>query len=218
MEIQTVCYQITFCFQLKLQDLYENLQFFSVTLVPVCSLFIFARPHSYKELRPCSSPYPGLASSLTGRRLQYLGWSAQLQDFTLLFTPWRDMKPVGKVLCATAFVIAFLAVCREDSFKPGKIPTPFTTSYSAAKFALDGFFSSLRHELSMQNISVTLCILGLINTEWALESTRYMWGGGWDGAEPAPQPLYGGLSIHLDVSWDESICWVHRGGSVSTST
>ncbi|XP_033926660.1 hydroxysteroid 11-beta-dehydrogenase 1-like protein isoform X2 [Melopsittacus undulatus] len=210
MEIQTVCYQITFCFQLKLQDLYENLQFFSVTLVPVCSLFIFARPHSYKELRPCSSPYPGLASSLTGRRLQYLGWSAQLQDFTLLFTPWRDMKPVGKVLCATAFVIAFLAVCREDSFKPGKIPTPFTTSYSAAKFALDGFFSSLRHELSMQNISVTLCILGLINTEWALESTR---GKVSLPASPAPDAalaiIQGGAMCAMEVyypGWLYSVC------------
>ncbi|NXI70977.1 DHI1L protein, partial [Anseranas semipalmata] len=56
----------------------------------------------------------------------------------------------------------------------GKIPTPFTTSYSATKFALDGFFSSLRHELIMQkrNISVTLCILGLIDTDTALEKTR----------------------------------------------
>ncbi|XP_068025632.1 hydroxysteroid 11-beta-dehydrogenase 1-like protein [Melanerpes formicivorus] len=56
----------------------------------------------------------------------------------------------------------------------GKIATPFTTSYSATKFALDGFFSSLRHELMMQkkNVSVTLCILGLIDTESAMESTR----------------------------------------------
>lgn len=56
----------------------------------------------------------------------------------------------------------------------GKIPTPFTTSYSATKFALDGFFSSLRHELTMQkrNVSITLCILGLIDTDAALEKTR----------------------------------------------
>ncbi|NXR11623.1 DHI1L protein, partial [Semnornis frantzii] len=56
----------------------------------------------------------------------------------------------------------------------GKIATPFTTSYSATKFALDGFFGSLRHELMMQkkNVSVTLCILGLIDTETAMESTR----------------------------------------------
>ncbi|NWJ02988.1 DHI1L protein, partial [Crypturellus undulatus] len=56
----------------------------------------------------------------------------------------------------------------------GKIPTPFTTSYSATKFALDGFFGSLRHELAMQkkNVFITLCILGLIDTDMALEKTR----------------------------------------------
>ncbi|XP_015741718.1 hydroxysteroid 11-beta-dehydrogenase 1-like protein [Coturnix japonica] len=56
----------------------------------------------------------------------------------------------------------------------GKIPTPFTTSYSATKFALDGFFGSLRHELMMQrkNVSITLCVLGLIDTDTALEKTR----------------------------------------------
>uniref|UniRef100_A0A8D0FIU7 Hydroxysteroid 11-beta-dehydrogenase 1-like protein n=1 Tax=Strix occidentalis caurina TaxID=311401 RepID=A0A8D0FIU7_STROC len=42
------------------------------------------------------------------------------------------------------------------------------------KFALDGFFSSLRHELIMQkrNVSITLCILGLIDTDMALQNTR----------------------------------------------
>ncbi|NXO77249.1 DHI1L protein, partial [Sitta europaea] len=68
----------------------------------------------------------------------------------------------------------------------GKIPTPFTTSYSATKFALDGFFSSLRHELIMQkrNVSVTLCILGLIDTDSALEHTR---GKVHLSASPAPE-------------------------------
>ncbi|XP_048783740.1 hydroxysteroid 11-beta-dehydrogenase 1-like protein isoform X3 [Lagopus muta] len=68
----------------------------------------------------------------------------------------------------------------------GKIPTPFTTSYSATKFALDGFFSSLRHELMMQerNVSITLCILGLIDTATALEKTR---GKVFITASPAPE-------------------------------
>lgn len=72
---------------------------------------------------------------------------------------------------------------------PGKIPTPFTTSYSATKFALDGFFSSLRHELIMQkrNVSVTLCILGLIDTDTALEKTRYVFGGGYESARECLQ-------------------------------
>uniref|UniRef100_A0A8C3MSS3 11-beta-hydroxysteroid dehydrogenase 1 n=1 Tax=Geospiza parvula TaxID=87175 RepID=A0A8C3MSS3_GEOPR len=48
----------------------------------------------------------------------------------------------------------------------GKIAGPFTASYSATKFALDGFFSSLRQELIIDkvNVSITLCILGYINT------------------------------------------------------
>lgn len=49
---------------------------------------------------------------------------------------------------------------------PGKIAGPFTAPYSATKFALDGFFSSLRQELIIDkvNVSITLCILGYINT------------------------------------------------------
>ncbi|KAM3937380.1 hydroxysteroid 11-beta-dehydrogenase 1-like protein isoform 2-T2 [Leptodactylus fuscus] len=56
----------------------------------------------------------------------------------------------------------------------GKIATPYTTSYGASKFALDGFFSSLRHELAMKGIpvSITLCILGLIDTQSAMEKVK----------------------------------------------
>nr|XP_060628811.1 11-beta-hydroxysteroid dehydrogenase 1 isoform X1 [Anolis sagrei ordinatus] len=55
----------------------------------------------------------------------------------------------------------------------GKVGFPFTVPYSATKFALDGFFSSLRQEFVMQNInvSITLCILGLIDTETAMKAT-----------------------------------------------
>ncbi|XP_069073143.1 hydroxysteroid 11-beta-dehydrogenase 1-like protein isoform X2 [Pleurodeles waltl] len=56
----------------------------------------------------------------------------------------------------------------------GKVATPYTTSYSATKFALDGFFSSLRQELAMQgtDIAITLCILGLIDTDYAMSRIR----------------------------------------------
>ncbi|XP_053820231.1 11-beta-hydroxysteroid dehydrogenase 1-like isoform X2 [Vidua chalybeata] len=48
----------------------------------------------------------------------------------------------------------------------GKVGFPFTVPYSATKFALDGFFSSLRQEFTIQsiNVSITLCILGFIDT------------------------------------------------------
>uniref|UniRef100_A0A8D0GHW1 11-beta-hydroxysteroid dehydrogenase 1 n=1 Tax=Sphenodon punctatus TaxID=8508 RepID=A0A8D0GHW1_SPHPU len=54
----------------------------------------------------------------------------------------------------------------------GKVGFPFVAPYSATKFALDGFFSSLRQEFVMQNInvSITLCILGLIDTESAMKA------------------------------------------------
>ncbi|XP_042321697.1 corticosteroid 11-beta-dehydrogenase isozyme 1 [Sceloporus undulatus] len=55
----------------------------------------------------------------------------------------------------------------------GKVGFPLTVPYSATKFALDGFFSSLRQEFVMQNtnVSITLCILGLIDTESAMKAT-----------------------------------------------
>lgn len=48
----------------------------------------------------------------------------------------------------------------------GKIASPLVASYAASKFALDGFFSSIRMEYSVTkvNVSITLCVLGLINT------------------------------------------------------
>lgn len=51
----------------------------------------------------------------------------------------------------------------------GKIANPLLAPYSASKFALDGFFSSIRKEyfVTKVNVSITLCVLGLINTESA---------------------------------------------------
>ncbi|XP_010947759.2 11-beta-hydroxysteroid dehydrogenase 1 isoform X2 [Camelus dromedarius] len=54
----------------------------------------------------------------------------------------------------------------------GKISNPLIAAYSASKFALDGFFSSIRTEYSVTkvNVSITLCFLGLINTDTAMEA------------------------------------------------
>ncbi|XP_005404595.1 PREDICTED: corticosteroid 11-beta-dehydrogenase isozyme 1 [Chinchilla lanigera] len=55
----------------------------------------------------------------------------------------------------------------------GKVAYPLIAPYSASKFALDGFFSSIREELlvTRANVSVTLCVLGLIDTDAALKAT-----------------------------------------------
>ncbi|NWR61099.1 DHI1 dehydrogenase, partial [Bucorvus abyssinicus] len=58
----------------------------------------------------------------------------------------------------------------------GKTGVPFLASYSATKFALDGFFSSLRNEFTMDkvNVSITLCVLGYINTENAVRAISHV--------------------------------------------
>ncbi|NXX41631.1 DHI1 dehydrogenase, partial [Tricholaema leucomelas] len=58
----------------------------------------------------------------------------------------------------------------------GKTGVPFAAPYSATKFALDGFFSSLRSEFVMEkvNVSITLCILGYINTESAVQAISHV--------------------------------------------
>ncbi|XP_035202783.1 corticosteroid 11-beta-dehydrogenase isozyme 1 isoform X3 [Oxyura jamaicensis] len=57
----------------------------------------------------------------------------------------------------------------------GKAGGPFIAPYSATKFALEGFFSSLRHEFIIDNVnvSITLCILGFIDTDSAMRMVSH---------------------------------------------
>ncbi|XP_061278528.1 hydroxysteroid 11-beta-dehydrogenase 1-like protein isoform X3 [Bos javanicus] len=58
----------------------------------------------------------------------------------------------------------------------GRVPTSFSSPYSAAKFALDSFFSSLRRELDVQevNVAITMCVLGLRDRASAAEGVSWM--------------------------------------------
>lgn len=47
----------------------------------------------------------------------------------------------------------------------GRIGTPISSSYSASKFALHGYFEALRHEIHPYNISVSLVCPGPVATE-----------------------------------------------------
>ncbi|NWS55120.1 DHI1 dehydrogenase, partial [Chunga burmeisteri] len=66
----------------------------------------------------------------------------------------------------------------------GRAASPFVAPYSATKFALDGFFSSLRLEFIIDkvNVSITLCILGYIDTENAIQAISHAFRG-----TPAPK-------------------------------
>ncbi|NWI84779.1 DHI1 dehydrogenase, partial [Pitta sordida] len=58
----------------------------------------------------------------------------------------------------------------------GKVASPFVAPYASTKFALEGFFNSLRHEFIIEevNVSITLCILGYINTEKAVRTISHV--------------------------------------------
>ncbi|NXI91009.1 DHI1 dehydrogenase, partial [Psophia crepitans] len=93
-----------------------------------------------------------------------------------------DVEHVRKLLetnflSYVAMTVSALPMLKENegsivviSSLAGKVASPFVAPYSATKFALDGFFSSLRHEFIVDkvNVSITLCILGYINTENAV--------------------------------------------------
>ncbi|XP_053560664.1 11-beta-hydroxysteroid dehydrogenase 1 isoform X2 [Bombina bombina] len=54
----------------------------------------------------------------------------------------------------------------------GKVGLPLTVPYSTTKFALDGFFSSLRMEFKQlkNNVSITLCVISYIDTDSAINT------------------------------------------------
>ncbi|KAM6962616.1 hydroxysteroid 11-beta-dehydrogenase 1-like protein [Aplochiton taeniatus] len=56
----------------------------------------------------------------------------------------------------------------------GKMCNPFVAPYSSTKFALNGFFGTLQHELAMKNsnVSISICTLGLIDTDSAMEKVK----------------------------------------------
>ncbi|XP_027727412.1 corticosteroid 11-beta-dehydrogenase isozyme 1 isoform X1 [Vombatus ursinus] len=91
----------------------------------------------------------------------------------------------------------------------GKIIAPLIAEYSATKFALDGFYSSLQKELQLLNVnvSITLCILGFINTDSAVKSLS----GIVENVNPSPKEecalkiIKGGALRHKEIAYPSSI-------------
>lgn len=70
-------------------------------------------------------------------------------------------KSSGRIIILSSFV--------------GVVPAPRVAPYSATKHALHGFFGSLRQDLYLEghhNISVTLCVIGPVDTPNARKRTE----------------------------------------------
>ncbi|KAM4706950.1 hydroxysteroid 11-beta-dehydrogenase 1-like protein [Discoglossus pictus] len=111
--------------------------------------------------------------------LNHIGWTPfQIWDGDVNHTRWlMEVNFLSYVHLATR-ALPYLEQSGGSivvvSSLTGKVSIPYTTSYAATKFALEGFFGSLRHELTMlkSSVSITLCILGLIDTQSAMEKIK----------------------------------------------
>ncbi|XP_067872261.1 hydroxysteroid 11-beta-dehydrogenase 1-like protein isoform X2 [Heterodontus francisci] len=98
------------------------------------------------------------------RNAEYTSWLMQVNFLSYVQLTAAALPALIK---SNGSIVVVSSLC-------GKIAIPYAASYSASKFALDGFFSSLRHELTMQgrDVSVTLCIIGMIDTESTMEKIK----------------------------------------------
>ncbi|XP_061098923.1 hydroxysteroid 11-beta-dehydrogenase 1-like protein isoform X1 [Conger conger] len=105
------------------------------------------------------SPY-----EMWNRDIEHVRWLMQVNFFSYLQMTTSALPHLEDSGGAIIVVSSLL----------GKMCNPFVAPYSATKFSLNGFFGTLQHELAMQrkNVSITICVLGLIDTDNAMEKIK----------------------------------------------
>ncbi|KAG8450906.1 hypothetical protein GDO86_003250 [Hymenochirus boettgeri] len=109
--------------------------------------------------------------------LNHIGWT-YFNYFDGNVDHIRDLLEINVLSYATMTVAALPMLKKSNgnivvvSSIAGKVPSPLSVPYSTTKFALDGFFSSLRIEFVQQKIdvSITLCVISYIDTDSAVKS------------------------------------------------
>ncbi|XP_038155146.1 hydroxysteroid 11-beta-dehydrogenase 1-like protein [Cyprinodon tularosa] len=96
--------------------------------------------------------------------VEHTRWLMKINFFSYTQMAWRALPSLEQSKGSLVVVSSLLA----------KMTSPFTLPYTSTKFALNGFFGSLNHELAMKksNVYISICTLGLIDTESAMEKVR----------------------------------------------
>lgn len=96
--------------------------------------------------------------------IEHTQWLMKVNFFSFVQMAWKALPSLEQSKGSLVIVSSLL----------GKMSGPFTAPYSSTKFAVNGFFGSLQHELTMNNsnVSVSICILGIIDTDSAMEKIR----------------------------------------------
>ncbi|XP_041861818.1 hydroxysteroid 11-beta-dehydrogenase 1-like protein [Melanotaenia boesemani] len=96
--------------------------------------------------------------------VEHTRWLMKVNFFSYIQMAWKALPSLEQSKGSLVVVSSLL----------GKVSGPFAVPYSSTKFALNGFFGSLWHELAMKksNVSISICTLGLIDTESAMEKVK----------------------------------------------
>lgn len=96
--------------------------------------------------------------------IEHTRWLMKVNFFSYIQMAWKALPSLEQNKGSLVVVSSLL----------GKMAGPFTAPYTSTKFAVNGFFGSLQHELAMSksNVSVSICTLGLIDTDSAMEKVR----------------------------------------------
>ncbi|XP_019752169.1 hydroxysteroid 11-beta-dehydrogenase 1-like protein [Hippocampus comes] len=96
--------------------------------------------------------------------MEHVRWLMKVNFFSYAQMTWKALPSLEQSKGSVVVVSSLL----------GKLTSPFVAPYISTKFALNGFFGALTHELAMKNsnVSITTCTLGLIDTESAMEKVK----------------------------------------------
>lgn len=96
--------------------------------------------------------------------VEHTRWLMKVNFFSYIQMAWKALASLEQSKGSIVVVSSLL----------GKMASPFVAPYTSTKFAVNGFFGSLRHELAMRNsnMSISICTLGLIDTDSAMEKVR----------------------------------------------
>ncbi|XP_040897205.1 hydroxysteroid 11-beta-dehydrogenase 1-like protein [Toxotes jaculatrix] len=96
--------------------------------------------------------------------VEHVKWLMKVNFFSYVQMAWKALDSLEQNKGSLVVVSSLL----------GKMSSPFVAPYTSTKFALNGFFGALRHELAMKksNVSISICTLGLIDTDSAMEKVR----------------------------------------------
>uniref|UniRef100_A0A665WUA1 Hydroxysteroid 11-beta-dehydrogenase 1-like protein n=1 Tax=Echeneis naucrates TaxID=173247 RepID=A0A665WUA1_ECHNA len=96
--------------------------------------------------------------------VEHVKWLMKVNFFSYVQMAWKAMDSLEQSKGSLVVVSSLL----------GKMTSPFVAPYTSTKFALNGFFGALYHELAMKksNVSLSICTLGLIDTDSAMEKVR----------------------------------------------